>query len=191
MMSPSDPRDIAGRLRPAMLFQRGVFALSQAAAVVAALLVVGMTLHILLEIVLRLLDRSTFVLDEMVGYAIAGATFLSLGYAFEHSALVRVGLFVDRLSGPARRILETLCGIATMAVTSQIALVIGKTALRSFERGRTSSSIAEIPLWIPEAICTTGLAIFTLQVFAWTLRQIFDLPGPVAPGTEDPLQNDL
>lgn len=191
MTSAADTRDIAGWLRPAMLFQRGVFALSQAAAVLAALLVVGMTLHILLEIVLRLMDRSTFILDEMVGYGIAGATFMSLGYAFEHSALVRVGLLVDRLRGRARRMVETFCGITTLAVTSQIAWVIARSALRSFERGRTSSSIAEIPLWIPEAVCAAGLMIFGLQVFAWTLRQIFDLPGPVAPGDEGPLQNDL
>ncbi|QRF68863.1 TRAP transporter small permease subunit [Ponticoccus alexandrii] len=187
----SDIQDIAGQTRPAMLFQRGVFALSRAAAVVAALLVVGMVLHILLEIGLRMVDRSTFVLDEMVGYAIAGATFLSLGYAFEHSALVRVGLLVDRLSGRTRRVLETCCGLATLAVTTQIAWAIAKTAMRSFERGRTSSSIAEIPLWIPEAVCATGLAIFSLQILAWILRQILDLPGPVPPGNADPLQNDL
>lgn len=191
MSGMSDTHDIAGQTGPAMLFQRCVFALSQAAAVVAAVLVVGMVLHILLEIGLRLVDRSTFVLDEMVGYAIAGATFLSLGYAFEHCALVRVGLLVDRLSGRARRALETLCGVATLAVTSQIAWVIAKTAMRSFERGRTSSSIAEIPLWIPEAVCALGLGIFSLQVCAWILRQIFDLPGPVPPGSDDPLQNDL
>lgn len=191
MMSASDTRDIAGRNRPAMLFQRGVYALSQAAAAVAALLVVGMVLHILLEIALRMVDRSTFVLDEVVGYAIAGATFLSLGYAFEHSALVRVGLLVDRLSSRPRRAVETICGLATLVVTSQIALVIGRTALRSFERGRTSSSVAEIPLWIPEAVCAAGMTIFSLQVLAWTLRQIFDLPGPVPPGEIDPLQNDL
>lgn len=186
-----DCQDIAGRDSPAMLLQRGIFALSQAAAVCATLLVVGMTLHILLEIVLRLLDRSTFVLDEMVGYGVAGATFLSLGYAFEHSSLVRVGLLVERLKGRPRRAMETACGIVVLLVTTQIAWSFAKTAMRSFERGRTSSSIAEIPLWIPEAVCAVGLGIFSLQVFAWVLRQIFGLDSVVVRGTDDTLQNDL
>lgn len=181
---------VTGGHRLVMTVQHVAWACSRAAAVVAAALVVAMTGHILLEIVLRLLGRSTFVLDEMVGYAVAGATFLSLGYAFEHSSLVRVGLLIERLSGPKRRALELLCGVVTCAITAGIARVIAKTALRSFERGRTSSSVAEIPLWIPEAICAVGLSIFALQVAAFVLRQALDLPGPVA-ARRDALQSDL
>ncbi|MDO6586739.1 TRAP transporter small permease [Salipiger sp. 1_MG-2023] len=173
----SEAKPVAG---PIGLAMRVVWGLSQAAAIIAAGLVAAMTLHILLEIVLRLLDRSTFVLDEMVGYAVAGATFLSLGYAFEHGALVRVGLLIDRFSDRPRRLIEALCGLLTCAIAAGIAQVIAKTALRSFERGRTSSSIAEIPLWIPEAICAIGLGIFALQVAAYVLRQLLGLPGPVA-----------
>lgn len=181
-----------GLIGPALLFQRGVHSLSKLAAVLAALLVVAMTLHILLEIGLRLFDRSTFVLDEVVGYAIAAATFLSLGYAFEHGALVRVGLVIERLAGPSRRLLEAACALATLAVMSQVALTLTTNALRSFERGRTSSSIAEVPLWIPEAVCSVGLWIFCLQVFVWFLRQVLDLPSLVpAEADNDPLQGDL
>lgn len=184
------PLWITGATRGVMAVQHVAWGFSRAAAVVAAALVVAMTGHILLEILLRLIGRSTFVLDEMVGYAVAGATFLSLGYAFEHSALVRVGLLIDRLSGPKRRALDLLCGLVTCVITAAIARVIAKTALRSFERGRTSSSVAEIPLWIPEAICAAGLAIFALQVAAFVLRQIVDVPGPVA-ARGDALQSDL
>ncbi|WP_138471988.1 TRAP transporter small permease subunit [Poseidonocella sp. HB161398] len=191
MTAAAEHAPFAGRRSPAMLFQRAAWGLSRAGAAAAALLVTAMVLHILLEICLRLVDRSTFVLDEMVGYAVASATFLSLGYAFEHGALVRVGLVIDRLGGRSRRAMEILCGVAALAVTSQIARVIAATALRSHERGRTSSSIAEVPLWIPEAICAAGLSIFCLQLSAWLLRQVFDLPGPVPAGASDPLQNDL
>ena len=48
---------------------RAVEGLSRAAGVVSAVLLIGMVLHILLEIVLRaFFSSSTFVLDEFVGY---------------------------------------------------------------------------------------------------------------------------
>ncbi|GGH44864.1 TRAP transporter small permease subunit [Frigidibacter albus] len=172
-------------------FQTAAFGLSRFCAALAALMIVAMTLHILIEIVLRsFFATSTFVLDEMVGYCIAAATFLSLGYAFEHSSLVRVGLLVDRLSGRPRRALEAFCALATLAVMGQITWYLINTALRSHERGRVSSSVAEIPMWIPEALCAFGLAAFCLQVIAYLLRQITGAPGPVQVPDGD-LQNDL
>lgn len=161
-------------------FQRVIFALSRAAACLAALIIIAMVLHILTEIVLRsLFGTSTFVLDEMVGYGIAAATFLSLGYAFEHGSLIRVGVLAERLQGRARRALDAACALLTLAVMGLATWYLGATALRSFTRGRKSSSIAEIPLWIPEFLCWLGLTVFCLQVFAYFCRQLTGTPGPL------------
>lgn len=172
-------------------FQLFAYGLSCLAAGLAGLCVIAMTGHILLEILLRsLFATSTYVLDEMVGYAIAAATFLSLGYAFEHHALVRVGLALERLQGRSRRALEAFCALATLLALGPITWGLAQSALKSFQRGRVSSSIAEVPQWIPEALCAFGLAVFCLQVFAFLLRKITDAPGLVASENSD-LQNDL
>ncbi|HEY0214333.1 MAG TPA: TRAP transporter small permease [Paenirhodobacter sp.] len=161
-------------------FQNGVYGLSRAAAALAALIIVAMTLHILLEIVLRsFFARSTFVLDEMVGYGIATATFLSLGYAFEQSSLIRVGVLVDRLHGRARRTVDAVCAVLMLAMMGLVGWHLGSTVLRSFAKGRKSSSLAEVPLWIPEFLCWLGILILCLQVFAYFCRQLSGHPGPV------------
>ena len=172
-------------------FQTAVFGLSRLAAGLACLVVVAMVCHILYEIVLRtFFASSTFILDEVIGYGVAASTFLALGYSFEHGSLIRVGLLVGRLTGNARRALEIFCSLATLAVIGQLTWYIGLITWRSWQRGRVSSSIAEIPLWIPESLILLGAVIFCLQLIAYMLRQFTDEPAPVPVETPD-LQHDL
>lgn len=173
-------------------FQTFVFGISRAAAALAALIIVAMTLHILYEIVLRsVFSTSTFVLDEFVGYGVAASTFLALGYALEHRSLIRVGLLVGRLQGKPKRVLEAFCALATLWATTLLLYFMGLTAWRSWTRGRTSSSIAEVPSWIPETLVILGLAVFWLQLLAYFLRQFSDVPPPVPYSAAEDLQSDL
>lgn len=173
-------------------FQTAVFGLSRLAAAFAALAIVAMTLQILYEIVLRsFFSTSTYVLDEFVGYGVAAATFLALGYALEHRSLIRVGLVIGRLSGKSRRMLEAACALGGMWVATLLIYYMGLTAWRSWSRGRTSSSIAEVPSWIPETIVLVGLVVFWLQLLAYMIRQFSDEPPPVPENTAEDFQNDL
>lgn len=170
------------------LFQNLVFALSRLAAGVACLLLAGMVGMILYEIVLRsVFSTSTFVLSEFVGYAVAGCTFLSLGYALEHGSLVRVNVLLARLRGRWLRAVEFLCAVLTMAVLSAMIWFFWLRVTRHWTRGTTSSSVAEVPLWIPEGMVMVGMAIFWLQLLAYALRQITGTPPPVRP--EGPAQD--
>lgn len=173
-------------------FQTAVFGLSRFSAALAALAIVAMTLHILYEIVLRaFFSTSTFVLDEFVGYGVAAATFLALGYALEHRSLIRVGLVIGRLSGRAQRTLEVICALGGLWVATLLIYYMGLTAWRSWIRGRTSSSIAEVPSWIPEAIVLFGLVVFWLQLLAYMIRQFGDTLPPVPANAAEDLQSDL
>lgn len=173
-------------------FQTAIFGISRASAALAALIVVAMTLLILYEIVLRsLFSTSTFVLDEFVGYGVAASTFLSLGYALEHRSLIRVGLLVQRLRGLPLRVLEAVCALGGLWATTLLLYFMGLTAWRSFSRGRTSSSIAEVPSWIPETLVVVGIAVFWLQLLAYLLRQVADTPPPVPLSAGGDIQSDL
>jgi TRAP-type C4-dicarboxylate transport system permease small subunit len=146
--------------------------LSKAGAVLACLLMAGMTLHVILEIFLRsAMSTSTFVLDEFVGYGVAAMTFLTLGYAFESNTLIRVNILLTKLrSDLSRRIVEVLCVLAAIVLSSYICLYFWKSVERNIQRGSTSETIAAVPLWIPEAFVLAGLVIFILQMIAYILK---------------------
>lgn len=165
-------------------FQRLVYAISKASAALACLALVAMVCHILYEIVLRtVFASSTFVLDEFVGYGVAATTFLSLGYALENGNLIRVNILLSRTSGVARRSLEALCTLLALSVTLVFIWFFWLRVSRDWARGTTSSSIAEVPTWIPQGAVLLGLAVFALQLFAYLLRQFTDTPPPVVQHT--------
>lgn len=155
------------------VFYRCVSWLTRAGAVLAVVALVFICLLIGTEITLRtLLNSSTHMADELVGYAVAAMTFLGLGYALEHKALIRVNLVLANLDagGRARWILELLCCAFGLFATGLASVFFFQSALRKYERGYISETIAEVPLWIPEAALLLGLGIFWLTLLAYTLR---------------------
>lgn len=161
-------------------FQTFAYTLSRIAAGVAALALAGMVLHILYEIVLRyFFATSTYVLDEFVGYGVAACTFLALGYALENGNLIRMNALLARTEGTARRTLELLCALLAMTVTAMLIWFFWIRVLRHWTRGTTSSSIAQVPMWIPEGLVLLGLVVFAIQLLAYLLRQIVPVPPPV------------
>lgn len=153
--------------------QTAIFGLSRGAAAIAAIMLVAMVLHILLEIILRaFFSTSTYVLDEFVGYGVAAVTFFSLGYALEHGALIRVNILLSRLNGWARRALEIFSAGLTLAMLTYFAWFFWIRFERNWDRGTVSSSVAEVPIWIPEGLVLLGLLLFWLQMLAYLLRMI-------------------
>lgn len=146
--------------------------LSLAGAIIAGLLMAGMTTHILVEIFLRFFfSTSTYVLDEFVGYGVAAMTFLALGYTFEHNVLIRVNFILGRIrTDGLKKTVEIGCVSATLIVTLFIAKYFWLSVSRNYVRGSTSETIAQVPLWIPEALIFAGLAIFSAQMLAYILR---------------------
>lgn len=150
---------------------RAITGLCRIAGGVAALLLVYILVHIVYEIVLRsVFSTSTFVLDEFVGYAVAAMTFLSLGYALNEGALIRVDLAVSHLTGRIRRWVELAVIAASFSMAGFCAYWVGRDALRNWNRGAVSESIAEVPLWLPVGLVWLGLVLLMLQLLAYFIR---------------------
>jgi TRAP-type C4-dicarboxylate transport system permease small subunit len=158
--------------------QAAVLALARAAAVLSAVILVAMVGHVLVEITLRsFFDSSTFVLDEFVGYGVAAMTFLSLAYALEEGALIRVRLVLARTgAGWARRGLELFCVAVTLALSVFLTAYVYRSVARNWQRGAVSQTIAEVPLWIPEGLVLVGLALFAVQLLAYMVRLLAGAP---------------
>ncbi len=158
--------------------------LSSAAAVVSGVLLVAMVGFILLEIILRsFFAASTFVLDEFVGYGIAIMTFLSFSIALKDGTFIRVNLLIAHLGGFPRRLIEVLFCLGGAVLFSYLTFYLGRIVWRNFDRGVTSNSIAEVPLWIPQSLMLVGLSILVLQFL--TLAYSFFKGAPISKNTEE------
>ncbi|MFV0336138.1 MAG: TRAP transporter small permease subunit [Tropicimonas sp.] len=148
-------------------------AISWAAAQLAMLAVLAMALHILLEILLRALFRtSTFVMDEFVGYEVAAMTFLGLGSALDHKVLLRLNALLIRLRGRARAAVEILNASLTLTIFGFLLYYLVKLAMRNYARGTTSISVLEVPVWLPQAVIIAGLSVFCLQLTGLIARAL-------------------
>lgn len=137
----------------------------------SALLLVYAVLHVLLDIVLRVgFGTSTHMMSELVGYAVGAMTFLALAYTEEQNGLIRVGLLRSSLSPQNLIRLDVICLSCTFLICSFVAYYIWLVVKRDYIRGRLSIGMAEIPMWIPQAVLLVGLLIFLLQLIASIIR---------------------
>ena len=161
------------RIEAMKAFQNSVFFISRAAAVLAALIIVYMVCHILLEIFVRsVYSTSTFALDELIGYSVAACAYLGLGYTLEKGGLIRVNLVLakdDPLSR-CRKIIEILCCIGTLMAMGLPLWYFARSIIRKYESGYTSGTMLNAEQWIPESFLLAGLIIFWLQLLAYLLR---------------------
>ena len=154
-------------------FQKIVFFVSRAAAILAGVIIIYMVCHILLEIFVRsVFSTSTFALDELIGYSVAACAYLGLGYTLENGGLIRVNLVLSKinpLSG-ARKVIEIFCCIGTLIAMGLPLWYFGRSVIRKYESGYTSGTMLNAEQWIPESFLLVGLVIFWIQLLAYTLR---------------------
>lgn len=141
-----------------------------AAAIVVLL---GMTGLVLTEIVLRtFFDSSTHAADELVGYGIGAMSFLALGQSLERGALIRMNLLISALNPKslARSMIEFLCVLFALGSGGMAFFFFLRNVIRNYQRGYTSETMAQVPLWLPESFIVVGLGIFLLQLVSYLLR---------------------
>lgn len=155
------------------LFDKGARGLGIFGMWMACAILVFMVGHVLVEIVLRsAFSKSTYVLDEFVGYGIAATTFLSLAYALRRGVMIRVNLLLGALAlgGRGRQIIEIACGILTACACGVVVRYFWISVARHFERGTASETIAAVPMWIPEGLVLAGLIILEIELIAFIFR---------------------
>ncbi len=151
--------------------------LTRVAAIGACMILVAMVLFILYEIVLRtFFDASTYVLDEFIGYGVATMTFLSLAAALKDNSLIRVNLLLAVLGEAPRRVIEVVSYLIGAALFGFIAAYFLKFAMRDFERGTVSNSVAQVPLWIPQATMLAGILILIIQFLVLAIHIVRGAP---------------
>ena len=153
------------------------YGLSTLGIAVAVVILLGMTGLILAEVVLRsFFAASTHAADELVGYGVGALSFLALGHSLEKRSLIRMNLLISRFDarGIPRRGVEVVCALLGIMSCSIAFYFFVRNVVRNYERGYVSETVAQIPLWIPEAFVAMGLGIFILQLVSYLIRVTAD-----------------
>jgi len=159
---------------------RAVEWLSAAGAALSGTVFVLMALLILAEILLRtFFDKSTLIASEYSGYMLAAMIYLGLGFSFRKGAHIRITFLRERLKGWALHLLEVACTLIGSLLCVLSTVFLWEMVYTSYQRGATAYTVAETPLWVPQAIILVGLIIMTLQILAYLLYLIMHGPGAV------------
>jgi TRAP-type C4-dicarboxylate transport system permease small subunit len=132
------------------------------AAWLAALMMVGLLVMVLLGIVSRLLHFHVPGTDAYAGYLMAGAGFLALAHTLKRGEHIRVTLLLSVLKGGARRGMEVWALFAASALALLGAYYSARLVWQSRLFNDISTGNDATPLWLPQLSMAIGTAILAV-----------------------------
>lgn len=173
MHSEGNTRDIPP---PATAIGRFADAVSNIAAVLAGTCVVAILLIVCAEVILRQFKNSMLVTDEIAGYLNAAIVFLGLAYTLKSGGFIRVEVVYDALP---RALRAAVTWIFTSIATVFVGLIFYYAVLHvlyAFEQDTRAISVLDTPEWIPQSVMVAGLAVLFLQLIAFLLERVRNVP---------------
>ena len=158
-------------------FERGVARLSLWGGYVAAGSVVTMAALICVEVIGRaFFNASTMIADEMSGYLNCAVVFLGLAYSLREGGFIRVEVLYNRLRGRPKRAVQWLICLTSLVYMVVVASYMGRHVVYSYQRGIFSTQVSETPLFIPQSLILAGSVLMVLQLLAYRLGRVRQLP---------------
>ena len=153
--------------------RKGLDALYDGAACLAALFMVALLLAVLASVVGRQLQFNLPGTDAYAGYMMAGAGFLALAHTLKRGEHIRVTLLLQALSPRARHALEVWALAAATLLSGLVAFYSLRLVWQSHLFNDISTGNDATPLWLPQlsmAIGTTILVIAFVDELVLQLR---------------------
>lgn len=167
------------------VLDRGLDRLYTACGYLAALFLLTLGLLVVTSIVTRILGVYLPGVVEYSGYSMAASSFFALAYTFRRNAHIRVGLFLSRLHGRARRVAELWCLAIATLVTGYLAFYLIKLTLLSRRFEERSEGADAILIWIPQTALALGSTLFAICIAHQFLKVLFGAADPEAGGGGD------
>ena len=152
---------MAGAPGPTML-RRGLDALYDGAAALAALFMVLLLVMVMLSIAGRQLHFNIPGIDAYAGYMMAATGFLALAHTLKRGEHIRVTLLLSALTGGARRAFEIWSLFAAALLASLAAFYSAKLAWQSYTFHDISTSNDATPLWLPQLTMALGTLVLAI-----------------------------
>ena len=130
---------------------------------VAAIFLILVAVFILIGICSRIFGFYIRGLAEYSGYCMASASFFALAYTFVEDGHIRITLFLERLSGLKKKVVEIWClGVASF-FSGYLAFYFVKMLIISYKFQERSEGADEILIWIPQSSVAIGSIIFFIS----------------------------
>jgi len=144
---------------------RNLNKLYKLAGYIASIFLVLIAVFILIGISSRIFGFYIRGLAEYSGYCMAAASFFALAYTFVEGGHIRITLFLEKLSGFKKDIIEIWCLIIASIFSGYLAFYFIKMLIISYKFQERSEGADEILIWIPQTSVAIGSAIFCISVF--------------------------
>jgi TRAP-type C4-dicarboxylate transport system permease small subunit len=129
----------------------------------SSLCLIGMTLLMLLEIVLRsVFNSTTGNSDELVGYMLIGVSFLSLALCQSRGAFHRVEMVQMRLGPRGKAVSALIFDTLSFGYIALTTWYFVQFVMSSYRRETVASTPLATPLWIPETVMVVGAVMLLL-----------------------------
>ena len=128
-----------------------------------ALLAIGVIIAI--QVVGRQFGIPVLGADDLTAFSVAASATLPLAYAFRHGAHIRVDLIIGHVTGAVRFVMEAVALLLAAGVAAYFAYSTLDLATDSLAFGDVAQGSVPWPLWIPQLLCGTGVALFALCLF--------------------------
>lgn len=102
--------------------------------------------------------------DDISAWLCAASAFLALAHTFRKGDLIRVGLWIERLSAPARRRAEIVSLTVAAGCTGYMTWAITRFVFESWQFNEVAQGLIKIPIWIPQLSLVLGVLIFLIAV---------------------------
>ena len=132
---------------------------------IAAIFLILVAVFILTGIASRIFGFYIRGLAEYSGYCMAASSFFALSYTFVEGGHIRITLFLEKVSGIKKKILEIWCLIIASFYSGYLAFYFIKMLKISYEFQERSEGADEILIWIPQMSVAIGSFIFFICVF--------------------------
>jgi TRAP-type C4-dicarboxylate transport system permease small subunit len=147
--------------------------LSLTGASLSALLTVALVILIMIEIIGRsFFDYSTMLADEYSGYFYLALVFLGFAYTFDEEGHIRISIVTSRLRSSAKRWVDILAGLMTLAILLFALYYSWDFMLESHEMEMLSEGVSETPLYLTQIPIVVGLGLFALSALVFVLRRV-------------------
>jgi TRAP-type C4-dicarboxylate transport system permease small subunit len=158
--------------------------LYDAAAYLAALLLMGTLAMVLLGVFGRIFGFQVRGTDAYAGYFMAGSSFLALAHTLTRGEHIRVSLVLEHAGERGRRLLERWSLAAAALLAIALAYFSVRLSWQSYTLHDISTGNDATPLWFPQLAMAAGTVLFAVAFVDQLVRELSGTRAPPASGEE-------